>query len=75
VVTTSPLAKVSQPGRSTDKIAAFAGVSGRTVEKIAKALDRKRTRCIRIQANQAAGRDQDRETGGDGAGPLFQNQK
>jgi hypothetical protein len=28
-------AKVSQPLRATDKIGAFAGVSGRTVEKIA----------------------------------------
>jgi hypothetical protein len=29
-------AKVSQPSRATDKIGAFAGISGRTVEKIAK---------------------------------------
>ena len=32
-------AKVSQPSRPTDKIGAFAGVSGRTVEKIAKVVD------------------------------------
>ena len=31
-------AKVSQPSRATDKIGAFAGVSGRTVEKIAKVV-------------------------------------
>ena len=32
-------AKVSQPSRSTDKIGAFAGVSGRTVEKIAAVVE------------------------------------
>ena len=32
-------AKVSQPSRSTDKIGSFAGVSGRTVEKIAAVVD------------------------------------
>jgi N6-adenosine-specific RNA methylase IME4 len=32
-------AKVSQPLRTTDKIGAFAGVSGRTVEKIAAVVD------------------------------------
>jgi ParB/RepB/Spo0J family partition protein len=32
-------AKISQPSRSTDKIGAFAGVSGRTVEKIAKVVE------------------------------------
>jgi hypothetical protein len=32
-------AKVSQPSRATDKVGAFAGVSGRTVEKIAKVVE------------------------------------
>jgi N6-adenosine-specific RNA methylase IME4 len=32
-------AKVSQPSRATDKIGAFAGVSGRTVEKIAAVVE------------------------------------
>jgi N6-adenosine-specific RNA methylase IME4 len=32
-------AKVSQPSRATDKIGAFAGVSGRTVEKIAAVIE------------------------------------
>jgi ParB/RepB/Spo0J family partition protein len=32
-------AKISQPFRTTDKIGAFAGISGRTVEKIAKVVD------------------------------------
>jgi ParB/RepB/Spo0J family partition protein len=32
------VAKVSLPGRTLDKIGAFAGVSGRTVEKIAKVI-------------------------------------
>jgi ParB family chromosome partitioning protein len=32
-------AKVSQPSRATDKIGAFAGVSGRTVEKIARVVE------------------------------------
>jgi N6-adenosine-specific RNA methylase IME4 len=31
--------KVSQPSRATDKIGAFAGVSGRTIEKIAAVVD------------------------------------
>jgi hypothetical protein len=32
-------AKVSQPSRATDKIGSFAGISGRTVEKIAQVVE------------------------------------
>ena len=70
-------AKVSQPSRAVDKVGAFAGISGRTVEKIAKVVEAaerpSRSRCSEpVLPGAVVGGDdhcEDREPeGGDGAG-------